>query len=121
MKVLFAPLVVLVCLAMAKGNVVDLAFKLLCTLDKNDPEKVNEIKECDIQMFGEKASWLPAAMQKCENAELPTDNLDELLKEMCKEENEAKMQEMQDCLSAEVAKLHEDQESTLNEWISKCL
>ncbi|XP_076310566.1 uncharacterized protein LOC143225304 isoform X3 [Tachypleus tridentatus] len=77
---------------MAKGNAIDIAWKLLCKLNKENPGKMNEVKECDTKIFGERADWLPDAIRKCEKAEFPTDSLDEFLNEMCREEREADVQ-----------------------------
>ncbi|XP_076310569.1 uncharacterized protein LOC143225305 [Tachypleus tridentatus] len=121
MKVIFAVLVVLISLTMAKGNAIDIAWKLLCKLNKENPGKMNEVKECDTKIFGERADWLPDAIRKCEKAEFPTDSLDEFLNEMCREEREADVQEMKMCVGEKYAELHVDPESIIIEAISKCL
>ncbi|XP_076314952.1 uncharacterized protein LOC143227385 [Tachypleus tridentatus] len=94
MKVLFLTLVVLVSLAMAKGDTIEVGCQLMCKKNKENPEKMNEIRKCERKIFGRKASWLPDAVETCKKNAVSEDKLDEFWSEICDEGQEANMQVM---------------------------
>ncbi|XP_022235620.1 uncharacterized protein LOC111083405 [Limulus polyphemus] len=120
MKVLFAALVVLVSLAMTKGNTIDIGWQLMCKMKEENPQKINEVRKCFQEMFRGKKEWFPAAIRECESSKFPNKNLADFFKVMCSKEKEADAQEVRKCMNGKFLEAHEDSEYTLTETIKNC-
>ncbi|XP_022257087.1 uncharacterized protein LOC106472840 isoform X2 [Limulus polyphemus] len=86
MKVLFATLVVFISLTLTKGNIIDIAMQMICKMNVEKPEKINELRDCMDSIFKEKSDLLPDAIRECDFAKFPYQKYEDYANEMCKEE-----------------------------------
>ncbi|XP_076314737.1 uncharacterized protein LOC143227099 [Tachypleus tridentatus] len=121
MRVLFVALVVLLTLTSTKGNIIHIGSNIICKMNKESPEKVNDLRECLESILKEKSEWLPGAFRDCEFGKLPYQKYDEFLNEMCREERYDDVQDIEECVGKIYAAVQEDPENILDEMIYKCL
>ncbi|XP_076314746.1 uncharacterized protein LOC143227117 [Tachypleus tridentatus] len=120
MKALFVTLVVLVTLMLTKGNMIDVGSQIICKMNKDKPDKVNEMRKCMESVFKEKSDWLADAIRECEFSKFPHKNYHAHLNEMCKKERKADVQDIKNCIADKFAAIHEDPENVLAKLIDKC-
>ncbi|XP_076310560.1 uncharacterized protein LOC143225302 isoform X1 [Tachypleus tridentatus] len=139
MRVLFVALVVLLTLTSTKGNVIDIGSHILCKMNEENPEKVNDLRYCMESIFKEKSDWvrvcsimiypvsiihcnlLPDAYRGCEFAKLPYQKYEEFLNNICAKERYEDLQDAEECVSKIFVAVQEDPENILDEIIYKCL
>ncbi|XP_076314731.1 uncharacterized protein LOC143227086 [Tachypleus tridentatus] len=121
MKVLFVVLVVLLTLTSTKGNMIHIGSHIICKMNEESHEKVNDLRECLDTILKEKTDWLPGAVRDCEFAKLPYQKYDEFLNEICRKERYDDVQDIEECVGKIFAAVQEDPEIILDEMIYKCL
>ncbi|XP_022257088.1 uncharacterized protein LOC111089240 isoform X1 [Limulus polyphemus] len=119
MKVLFAALLVLVSLAMTKGNSVKMMWNLMCS-NKEDPKKLNELRRCIGERFQQQAGWLPGAIRDCEYSKFSYGKFEEFVNEMCNEDKDADMEEVLKCISDKIEAAEEDLDFAMSDIIKNC-
>ncbi|XP_076304055.1 uncharacterized protein LOC143222070 [Tachypleus tridentatus] len=120
MKVLLAVFVVFVSLTLTKGDAIGKAWEQLCEINKSNPEKLNDIKVCNRNVLGGKLKELPQAIRECEEAKFNANSFKEFVNEMCTEEREADLEDLEKCIGEKFAAAQVDPEIAVTEMVNTC-